>query len=120
MMYRVPNRNTQSLIPPIVQRVPAGAFIFSDELSTYFALEDPNYAFYHLTVNHSRDEYSRIDNIPGVGNVQVHTNTIEGVWSVLRSRLKYRTKKNLERVDMYLDELMYRRSGRSLFTPIKY
>ena len=31
MMYRVPNRNTQSLIPPIVQRVPTGAFIFSDE-----------------------------------------------------------------------------------------
>ena len=119
-MYRVPSRSNQSLIPPITQHVPAGAFIFSDELTTYFALEDPNYCFYHLTVNHSNGEYSRTDNIPGVGNIQVHTNTIEGAWSVLRSRLRYRTRKNLERVDMYLDELMYRRSGRSLFDPIKY
>ena len=84
-----------SLIPPITQHVPAGAFIFSDELTTYFAL-DPNYCFYHLTVNHSNGEYSRTGNIPGVGSIQVHTNTIEGAWSVLRSRLRYRTRKNLE------------------------
>ena len=90
-LYIVRNRSNRQLIPPITERIPPGAFVHSDELSTYSALDKPNHAYYHLTVNHSAGEYSRTENVPGAGALQVHTNGIEGIWSHLRSRIQYRS-----------------------------
>ena len=73
-----------------------------------------------MLVNHRAGEYSTDENIPGAGTVQVHTNGLEGVWTQLRTRLQYRTRRTIARVDLYLDELMYRRINRPLFAPLKY
>ena len=43
-LCRVQNRSNRQLIPPITERIPAGAFVYSDELSTYSALDEPNHA----------------------------------------------------------------------------
>lgn len=40
----------------------------------------------HKTVNHSKNEYARDEN--GDGKCEVHCNTMEGIWSVLRQFLR--------------------------------
>lgn len=62
----------------------AGSLIFADEYNIYNALEA--WGFAHKTVCHSAGEYARDDD--GDGFCEVHVNTIEGVWSLLRSWLR--------------------------------
>jgi hypothetical protein len=63
------------LLPEILENVMANASIMTDELKSYKSL----YQYYdHQSVNHSAKEYVR-----GI----VHTNTIEGFWSLLKRGL---------------------------------
>jgi ISXO2-like transposase domain len=114
--FRIPDRSALTMIPPIIAGVPNGSFVYTDDWSSYSSLVGLPY--YHHSVNHSAGEYQRWDQ---VGNfwLNVHINTLEGVNGVVR--LKFHNKQNItfQRIDMYLDEIMYRRSGRSLFDPIK-
>ena len=76
--------------------------IYTDELKSYIGVEDPNTR--HETVNHSIDEWV-------VGNV--HTNTIEGVWSLFkRSIIGSFHKVSEKHLDRYLEELEWRYSNR--------
>jgi hypothetical protein len=114
--FRIPDRSSMSLIPPIIVAVPNGAFVYTDDWPSYNTLVD--LPFYHHSVNHSAHEYQRWDQ---VGNfwLDVHINTLEGVNGVVRRKFHNKQNITFERIDMYLDEVMYRRSGRSLFDPIK-
>jgi len=114
--YRLPSRGGASLVPPIVTAVPDGAFVYSDDWSGYNDLINWNYHRY--SVNHTAKEYSRVEHI-GPFDITVHINTIEGYNTWVRSKLRNRKKRTTERVDIMLDEMMYRKSGRSLFAPIK-
>ena len=68
--------------------------IFTDDWPAYRGLPQ------HDTVNHSIYEYLRGD---------VHTNTIENVWSLLkRSIMGSFHHVNLKHLDLYLDELAWR------------
>ena len=71
--------------------------IISDKFSPYFNLN--NLGYIHLMVNHSEnfvDPYT-----------QAHTNTIEGVWSQVKRKLKamIRTSK----LPSYLDEFNWQK-----------
>ena len=39
LLYRVPDRSTQSLAPPILGAIPEGSLIYSDELKSYNELD---------------------------------------------------------------------------------
>lgn len=54
------------------------------EYNIYSRLTD--WGYQHLTVNHSEGEYAR--DADGDGVNEVHVNTMEGFWSLLRSWLR--------------------------------
>lgn len=114
--YRVEDRSNESLVPPIVQRVPPGSFVYTDEWNGYSTLRD--HPYHRFTVNHSAGEYARLEQV-GPVQINVHINNMEGFNTWVRSKLRNRARRTIERLDTFLDEIMYRRSGRSLFAPIK-
>lgn len=115
-LTRVADRSAGSLIPPLTALVPQGSFIFTDDWASYNTLRHRGYI--HRTVNHSQGEYQREERIHGQRH-SVHNNTCEGVNSLLRRRLAYRSRRTLHYLDLILSEAIYRMSGRSLFAPFK-
>ena len=76
--------------------------IYTDELASYLGIADANTR--HETVNHSAEEWV-------VGDV--HTNSIEGVWSLFeRSIIGAFHKVSEKHLDRYLEELEWRYSNR--------
>jgi hypothetical protein len=74
----------QTTIRPIIEGVVApGSCIHTDEYSIYARLTAWGYE--HKTVCHGRGEYARDED--GDGFCEVHVNTLEGFWSLLRSWL---------------------------------
>lgn len=70
--------------PHILEHVARGSQVYTDEYVIYHRLVQWGYA--HDTVQHNIGEYARDDD--GDGFCEVHVNTIEGVWSLLRSWLR--------------------------------
>ncbi len=76
--------------------------IFTDEWPAYKGIADADTR--HETVNHSQEEWVRGD---------VHTNSVEGVWSLLkRSIVGSYHKLSVKHLDSYLDELEWRFNNR--------
>jgi len=98
-----PDRSRETLHGFIRENVADEAeAIFTDEWAPYQGIADQNTR--HETVNHSIEEYVRGD---------VHTNTIEGVWSLFkRSVIGSFHKVSLKHLDAYLDELEWRFNNR--------
>jgi len=72
----------QTTIQPIIQAaVTKGSLVHTDEYKVYARL--PAWGYQHKTVCHSRGEYARDED--GDGFCEVHVNTMEGFWSLLRS-----------------------------------
>jgi transposase len=75
----------QTTIQPIIKATVAkGALIHTDAYGIYARL--PAWGYQHKTVCHGRGEYARDED--GDGFYEVHVNTIEGFWSLLRSWLR--------------------------------
>ena len=75
---------------------------FTDDWAPYQGIADANTR--HETVNHSIEEWTRGD---------VHTNTVEGIWSLLkRSIIGSYHKVSVKHLDAYLDELEWRFNNR--------
>lgn len=90
----------QDSIKPIIQKVVAvGSKVFTDEYNIYHRLTEWGYV--HETVNHSQGEYARDED--GDGFHEVHTNTIEGFWSLLRSWLRPHRGISQEKLPIYLE-----------------
>lgn len=105
----------QKTIEPIIKAtVAVGSLIYTDEYGIYNALED--WGFCHKTVCHSAGEYARDEDDDGFH--EVHVNTIEGVWSLLRSWLRPHRGISQEKLPIYLGffEFMHnaRRRGKAL------
>ncbi|MBN1862693.1 MAG: IS1595 family transposase [Dehalococcoidales bacterium] len=76
--------------------------IYTDDWPAYRGIDDKDTR--HETVNHSAEEWVRGD---------VHTNTVEGVWSLLkRSIVGSYHKISVKHLDSYLDELEWRYNNR--------
>ena len=81
---------------------PNAEAIFTDEWPAYKGIADENTR--HETVNHSIEEWV---------NGEVHTNSIENVWSLLkRSIMGSYHKVSVKHLDAYLDELEWRFNNR--------
>jgi transposase len=75
----------QRTIQPIIEAAVAkDARIHTDEYGVYARL--PAWGYRHRTVCHGRGEYARDEDGDGVR--EIHVNTMEGTWSLLRSWLR--------------------------------
>jgi transposase-like protein len=91
------NVQSETIRPIILQRVKTNTKVYTDEYVIYHWLSE----FYtHQTVNHSQAEYARDQD--GDGKREVHVNTMEGFWSLLRSWLRPHRGISQERLPYYL------------------
>jgi transposase-like protein len=89
----------QATIAPFIKAtITWGACIFTDEYDIYARLQEWGYT--HKTVCHSTGEYARDDD--GDGFHEVHVNTIEGFWSLLRSWIRPHRGISQENLPLYL------------------
>jgi transposase-like protein len=97
----VDSRKKKDLQPLIRERIEAGAAIFSDELKSYDGLESD---YQHAVINHAV-EYV---------NGNVHTNTMENFWSLLKRGL-HGTYISVEPYHLfrYIDEQAFRYNNRN-------
>src|SRR3954467_6771857 len=83
------NVQQKTIQPVITATVAPDSLIHTDEYDIYARL--PAWGYRHKTVCHGRGEYARDED--GDGFCEVHANTIEGCWSLLRSWLRPRRSK---------------------------
>ncbi len=114
--YRVDDRSSLSLIPPIILHLPNGVFIYTDDWRSYRVLGTLMYV--HRYVNHSAKEFVRVEEIAGL-QITVSINNTEGINRVVRQKLSNKSCRTADNLDLVLSEIAYRRSGRSIFDPIK-
>ena len=89
----------QKTIKPLFARfVKSGSMVNTDEYVIYDRLEA--WGFGHVSVNHSAGEFAR--DADGDGVNEVHVNTLEGFWSLLRSWLRVHRGISQERLPLYL------------------
>ncbi len=92
------NVQQKTIAPLIRETVEKGTIIYTDEYNIYARLEQWGYE--HESVCHSRGEYARDDD--GDGFHEVHVNTMEGFWSLLRSWLRPHRGISQEKLPLYL------------------
>jgi transposase len=105
----------QATIQPIIEAtVTASALIHTDEYAINARLT--TWGYRHKTVCHGRGEYARDED--GDGFCEVHVNTIEGFWSLLRSWLRPHRSLAQEKLPVYLGFFQFvhntRRRGKAL------
>ncbi len=115
-MLRMLANVQQKTIQPILEAVIAcETMIYTDEYDIYSRLTDWGYE--HKTVCHSKGEYARDED--GDGFHEVHVNTMEGVWSLLRSWLRPHRGISQENLPLYLAFFEFthnvRQRGKALF-----
>ena len=100
---RIPNIRRRTLQDFIQRNVKDEAeAIYTDELKSYIGVEDHDTRY--ETVNHSAEQWV-------IGDV--HTNSIEGVWSLFkRSLMGAFHKMSVKHMDRYLEELEWRFNNR--------
>ena len=109
----------QATIRPLVtQCVAPGTRVYTDEYDIYHRL--PEWGFDHHTVYHGRGEYARDDD--GDGFHELHVNTAEGFWSLLRSWLRPHRGISQEKLRLYLGFFQFvhnaRVRGKGLLRPL--
>ncbi len=99
VIIRMLSNVKQSTIAPLIQKlVSPGTLIFTDEYSIYARITQWGYG--HKTVNHGQGEYARDED--GDGFYEVHVNTMEGFWSLLRSWLRPHRGISQDKLPFYL------------------
>ena len=105
----------QVTIKPLIEATIApGSRIYTDEYDIYSRLEPWGYEHEHVC--HGEGEYARDDD--GDGFHEVHVNTMEGFWSLLRSWLRPHRGISQENLPRYLGFFAFvhnvRRRGKAL------
>ena len=99
VVIRMMENVQQTSIQPILQSTIApGTLVYTDEYAIYNRLSLWGYG--HKTVNHGQGEYARDED--GDGFHEVHVNTMEGFWSLLRSWLRPHRGISQEKLPIYL------------------
>ena len=98
-MLRMLANVQQATIQPVIEATVAkGSLIYTDEYNVYTRLSAWGYP--HKTVCHGQGEYARDED--GDGFCEVHVNTMEGLWSLLRSWLRPHRGISQEKLPDYL------------------
>jgi transposase len=109
----------QKTIEPLIKAtIAAGTLINTDEYDIYARLEQ--WGYQHQSVCHGRGEYARDDD--GDGFHEVHVNTMEGFWSLLRSWLRPHRGISQEKLPLYLGFFEFvhnvRKRGKALLSSL--
>jgi transposase-like protein len=89
----------QATIGPLIKATIApGTVVYTDEYDIYARLSEWGYT--HHTVCHAAGEFARDED--GDGFCEVHVNTVEGFWSLLRSWLRPHRGISQEKLPLYL------------------
>ena len=100
--YTVPNVRKATLLPHLTRRVLPASTIYTDELKSYTGLAQQGYQ--HERIAHSAGVY-----VSGT----VHTNTIEGFWSLVKNGLRgVHHSVSAKHLQGYLNEYVYRYNHR--------
>jgi transposase len=114
----VPDVKQKTIGPLIKQTIRPGAVVYTDEYDIYARLHQWGYT--HRTVCHAAGEFARDDD--GDGFCEVHVNTVEGFWSLLRSWLRPHRGVSQERLplDLGFFEFVHnvRRRGKALLASL--
>src|SRR5215212_4984635 len=114
VLHMVANVQQRTIQPIIEATVATGALIYTDEYDIYARLE--TWGYRHKAVCHGRGEYARDED--GDGFCEVHVNTLEGFWSLLRSWLRPHRGLSQEKLPLYLGFFQFvhnaRRRGKAL------
>jgi transposase-like protein len=117
-IQRLPNVRQATIQPIITSTVQPGSQLYTDEYDIYSRLT--NWGYQHKTVNHSQGEYARDED--GDGFHEVHVNTLEGFWSLLRSWLRPHRGISQEKLPLYLGFFEFvhnvRRRGKALLASL--
>ena len=115
MLENVQQRTIEPLIRATIGPVTQ---VYTDEYDIYARLREWGYE--HSTVCHQRGEYARDED--GDGFHEVHVNTLEGVWSLLRSWLRPHRGISQEKLPWYLGFFQFvhnaRIRGKGLLRPL--
>ena len=108
------NVQQKTIRPLIKETIAPGTVVNTDEYVIYAAL--PQWGYVRKSVCHSQGEYARDED--GDGFHEVHVNTMEGCWSLLRSWLRPHRGISQEKFPIYLGFFEFvhnvRRRGRAL------
>ena len=97
-IHMLANVQQETIRPIICATIAPGTLVFTDEYNIYNRLEE--WGFEHKTVNHSSGEYARDED--GDGFCEVHSNTMEGFWSLLRPWLRPHRGISQDKLPLYL------------------
>ncbi|XP_078362352.1 uncharacterized protein LOC144646583 [Oculina patagonica] len=101
LLFRVPDRTRATLVHRLITtHILPGTVIYSDQFSPYIPLNQLGYI--HLSVNHSENFVD-----PDSG---AHTNTIKGLWALVKKKLKSMSGTLYEHLPSYLDEFVWFRN----------
>lgn len=92
------NVQQATIRPVILHSVQQGSLIYTDEYNIYDRLEQ--WGFRRKSVCHAQGEYARDEDEDGF--CEVHVNTQEGIWSVLRSWLRPHRGVSMDKLPLYL------------------
>jgi len=110
----LPNVRQTTIKPIISAAVAPGTLIHTGAYDIYARLLAWGYG--HKTVCHASGEYARDED--GDGFCEVHVNTIEGFWSLLRSWLRPHRGISQDKLPLYLGFFQFvhnaRRRGKAL------
>jgi transposase-like protein len=99
VVVRMLDNVRQVTIEPILRTViQRETMVYTDEYDIYSRLT--SWGYKHKTVCHSIGEYARDDDNDGF--CEVHVNTIEGFWSLLRSWLRPHRGISQDKLPLYL------------------
>jgi transposase-like protein len=109
----------QKTIEPLIKAtITAGALVYTDEYDIYARLQEWGYS--HKSVCHGDREYARDED--GDGFHEVHVNTMEGFWSLLRSWLRPHRGISQEKLPLYLGFFEFvhnvKKRGKALLTSL--
>lgn len=104
ILKHIPNTGKYTLLGNVAKYVDPTAKVLTDEYAGYTGLS--KLGFVHESVNHGKSEYVRLD---------VHTNNIEGVWSLVKRGI-YGVYRHVsaEYLQDYINEYSWRYNNRHL------
>ncbi len=111
------NVQQATIKPVITAAVTSGTLIHTDEYAIYARL--PSWSYRHKTVCHGRGEYARRGRD---GFCEVHVNTMERFWSLLRSWLRPHRGISQDKLPLHLGFFQFvhnaRRRGKALLSTL--
>jgi transposase-like protein len=117
-IWMLENVQQVTIKPIILASIKQGTLIFTDEYNIYSRLEA--WGFEHKTVNHSLGEYARDEDDDGF--CEVHSNTMEGFWSLLRPWLRPHRGISQDKLPLYLSFFEFvhnvRKRGKALLSSL--